>query len=638
MKDASRRDEALKLLGKALGEYYNVFTQYTKSDHGPEAGARVRALEAKLRELGATVSINLGAQQAHAEAASFKLADDLFRARRYAEAAPEYSRIISLFPSGDAAMIALGNLTLCYANLQDDLMVKVVVTHTGDRFSDVPTAANALLRTARFYFDQTNAPMYTYVYESYLNHFPQHDQAGAVLFLLAIESKKAGNEARANQYLQRILDEHPKDAYYSRALSQMAWTHYTAREYERAVEGFKTFIQETQPSVARAQAQFALANSLRELKRQADAAAEFETLIQWLGPKNNPYGVKADDIKKNAEMLEKAVFFRAVCFAMQTGDKEEVAEARTKAIRAFDQFAHAYSQSSLMPQALNWKGRILVETGQHEAATQVFADLEKRFPQSPEGKIALFSMVRSALEVKQIDRAIAGFQNMLTKDYAADEYMRLGQLFLDNEQYPQAMEGFEKVRAAVKDPARERALLEGSLYGLGQAYFEQKQYEKSAQVIEELLQNYPNTGLFYDAKFKLGTAYRELGRLDEAEAVLSDVFRYARTPLLINTASFELGMIQRRNPEKLQAALASFQRVELLAPRTPELRPLIERSILEGIPLAIEIGRTTDAIESCDTYMKLFPQGKHLEQVRAWKAEAALKSAGSSPAAETASP
>jgi len=130
----------------------------------------------------------------------------------------------------------------------------------------------------------------------------------------------------------------------------------------------------------------------------------------------------------------------------------------------------------------------------------------------------------------------------------------------------------------------------------------------------------------------LGGAYRLIGSLINAVAAGSDVFRYADKPALIHKASYNLGLTQKDLGQK-EAALASFLRVALLAdPSDPELRPLVEQSLVGAIPLALELGKYQDAQDACDQYMKSFPSGDSIEAVRKWKAETRMKATTGAPA------
>ncbi len=619
-------EDIIPVYGKALTEYYNVFAKYAESDWGQPAGVRAGAIKSILEDrYGRRVNVDLGQKASVAVAGYFRLPDNLFRQKKYKEALDEYIKTLNQFPETEVTPAALGNMMEAYAELNDTLMLKTIIAYTGERFSGNESAALALLRIGKFFFDKKDEPMYMLAYNTYLDNFPKHSRAAAILFTLAGLKKQQGDEQGASQLFERIVKEYPKDQYYPRALSQMAWGYYAATNFEKAVEGFRVFIKEAQPSPGKALAQFAMAESLRQIGRLGDAAVEYETVIQWLAPKGNPYGTSAADVKKNQELLEKAVFQRAFCYARMDEPAESIQDFRSRAIRGYDQFVSLFADSSMAPSALSAKGTVQLEIGQYDAAMQTFDQLAAKYPNSAEGKSALFALTRSAMEIKLYDQARPAFEKMLanSKAYTPDEFTRVGQLMLDAKLYPEAIKAFTHVSSATE----ERALLERALFGLGRAYYEQKDYPKATQALEEMMERYPRSGLFHEAKFTLGRAYRETGRLDEAVQVMTDVFKFADTPLLLNQASYDLGMIQKERGEKV-AALASFLRIGLLAdPKNPELSPLVEKSLIESINLGMELERYDDVIDSAELYMTLFPESAQIGDVRQARADARMKAA-----------
>ena len=620
-----KKDEAIQAYGKALGEFYNVFAKYGDNEWGVQAGVRAQTIKSILQDkFGKKVNVELGAFQDKAAENQFRLARNLYVQKQYQGAVDEYLKVLNQFPETDASAGALANLALAYANLNDTQMVKVVCGYTAERFAGKDNYAVALLLVGKYYFDKKNEPMYRYVYETYLNSFPQHERAAAILFTMAGFRKQANDPAGATKYYQRIIAHYPNDQFYPKALSQIAWAYFLSSNYQAAALSFTNYLKVAQPSPDKAQAQFALAESCRQVGQLVAALTEYEKLIQWLAPKQNPYSASEADVKKNMDLLEKAVFQRAGCFARIKDPPEAVADYRRKAVNTYDQFIALFPQSALAPKVMNGKGAVLLELGQFDQAAKTFDELAVKYPQSDEGKSALFSLVRSAMEIQQVDQGKSAFEKMLTGggSYSPDKFARIGQLMLDAKQYPEAIKAFGR---AVKSTTEDRNILEMSYYGLGRAYYEEKDYLNSINALENLMAKYPRSGLFYEAKFTLGNAYRQVGSLSNAVTALSDVFRYADKPTLINKASYDLGMIQKELGQK-EAALASFLRVALLAdPNDPELRPLIEKSLLEAIALAVELGKYQDAVDACDQYMKLFPTGSGLEAVRKYKADLKMK-------------
>ncbi|MBU1695285.1 MAG: tetratricopeptide repeat protein, partial [Verrucomicrobia bacterium] len=619
--------EAIQAYAKAITEFINVFAQYSASDWGPKAGLRAQEIKTVLKKkYDKDVKWTMDEKAiAQVSEASFRLADNLYRQKKYPEAIAEYAKILKQYPEGESSLRALANMLDAYIQSTDALMIKATAEYLGERFGGQNTPAMALLAAGKTYFDRKDEPMYTYFYETYLNYFPKHDRAAAILLTLAGLRKSAGDEAGAAKYYERIVENYPKDQAYPKALSAMAWGYFMATNYAGAVKGFNLYLPTAQPNPDKVQAQFALAESHRMLGAWPEALAEYEKLIGWLVPKNNPYATSAADAKKNADVLERAVFQRAFSYSRMGGAPEEIKENRLKGIRAYDQFIASFPNSTLASKALDAKGRMQLEIGQFDAAAKTFDDLAAKYPTTDEGRNALFSLIRSAMEVKQYEQALSAFERMYgNRDkFTPDEFARVGQLMLDAGQYPQAIEAFQDVVSR----SEERGLLERALFGLGRAAFEQGQFAEAAKAMDDLMTRYPKSGTFYEAKFIQARASKELNKLPEAIAALGDIMKYADDTVLRNRTTFELAVIQKQQGDK-NAALASFLRVALLADaKNPELTELVEKSLMEGIDLGMEIEDYQVVLDCCEQYMAEFPEGSRIEDARRLRGEARMKAA-----------
>jgi outer membrane protein assembly factor BamD (BamD/ComL family) len=365
-----------------------------------------------------------------------------------------------------------------------------------------------------------------------------------------------------------------------------------------------------------------------------EAANELEVLISWIAPSDNPYASTAAEKQSLVGLLEKATFQRGQCFARVSEPANQIPEYRDKAIRAFDIFVKMFDNSELAPKALGSKGTVLLELKRFDEATKTFDELAAKYPNSAEGKNALYSLARAAMEIKQYDQGVSAFQRMMDQAqvYDADEFVRLGQMMGDAGYSKEAIKAFAEAQNKVSQmPAEKqetmRPVLERSLFGIAQAYFSAKQYNEAIQAVDELLTKYPKTGLFYDAKFLQGQAYRDAGQLANAVTALSDVFRYASDSALINRATLTLAEVQAQNGDLIDA-LASYQRIALLTDRNNlEYRPAIEAALMKSIELGTQLSRYKEVIENCDEYIKLFPQGSNIEQVRKMRGDAVLQSA-----------
>lgn len=633
-KDAAN---AIKYLGQALGEYYNVFAKYGGSDWGPEAGVRAKALKDQLEsQYGKIINIDMGEYASEAAATQMRLADTLFFENKYPEAREQYIKVLNDYPETAAAPTALGNLAECYRQADDTLYTKMVIEYLGERFPKNDNAAVALLQLGKKYFDAGNEDMFTYTYEVYLDGFPEHQKAPGVLYTLAGMRKNAGDTEKSSVYFQRLVDNYPNDKYYIKALSSIAWDYYLGKNYTMAIPALTKYIEATQPGFDRAQAQFCLADAYRQTGDIRNALVAFVELLKWLKPENSEYDVSADDVKKNDDLEEKATFYVGYCYSLMTEPAESVPAFKKKAVQFYSLYLSQYPDGELASKAMNGMGTIQLSQDDFDGAVATFNDLAVKYPDSNEGKNALYSLIRSAMEVKKFDVARDALRKMLndSQAYSPDEFLRVGQLMLNAGLYPETLEAM----SIVLEKSQDREHQERALYSRGEAYYAMKDYANAAATMDELMTKYPKSGLFYDAKFIMGEAYRETGELDKATDAMSDVMKFASDALRINQASMILGQIQRAQDDKV-GALASFQRVCLLAPNTPELRPVIRQCLMDSIALSQELGRYQDAQEICEQFLEQFPDDPEVPNIRKLWGEVKLKAsvAAAAPPPQTGS-
>ncbi len=259
------------------------------------------------------------------------------------------------------------------------------------------------------------------------------------------------------------------------------------------------------------------------------------------------------------------------------------------------------------------------------AANETFARLAQDYPDTDEGKSAQYARINGALELGQFDQAKEALASMLANpaSYSVDEFARVGQAMLEKAQWSESASAFEQVNGKTED----RALLERALYGIGAARFELGDAAGAVKSLDDLMTRWPNSGLFYQAKFMMARANLTLGDFTAAKLVLNDVFKYAREPELINDASLVYASILRQEGDQV-GALSTYKRMEYFNSqnmKTEKERAQVQTAILAAVELGKEMGKNTDVLESCDMYLKLYPTSSKVNEIRQTRNTASLK-------------
>ncbi len=627
--EEARKADAVQHYVRALTEYYNVFADYAGSHWSATASEVVARLQNILFDLtGRRVVIDTAPGQEEKVALVYiKEARAHFDREEYAQAVEKYLQGLNMAGENTEALVALSNLMESYSRLEQPFTVRMLAHYIAERFNARPEAAQALLRIGRRYFDDQNMEMYLYLYEHFLSSFPGHERAPEVLFMLGERQWMIKDYRAAAVYYQRIADTYPRSSQYLRALNRIGWGYFLAGEYDNAIKAFTTYLTEAPPSQEKAQAQLCLAESHRMLQQPVPALQAYRELIGWLEPADNPYTGSAEQRLQNQGILQQAEFFQAFCFSQLDEPADRIPQYRELAMQHYNAFVEKYPKSALAPTAMASLGAIYFERGRAAEAAQTFEALSERFPDSEAGQNARFAMIRSLIDIRQIEKAKEVFDEMLedADRYSPGQFVRVGRLMLDRGEFAASEKAFLRVRAVTE----ERALLEPALFGLGAAQIELKKYADAVASLQDMIRRYPNSGRFFDARFLLGRALSEQDKYAEAIQSMHDVFSRASDAVLINRASLELAQLQLRGGQA-NAALASFQRIVLLGdPEHPDVRPMYEKALLGSIRLYRDVKDWGAVIENSDRYMRNFTMGAEAEQVRRWRSEALIERAQS---------
>lgn len=654
-----KSDATLKILVDAFTQYVNVFIKYAESEWAAEAGARSEAIKAKLKkDYGKEIKTPIPpALLQKAVAAQYVLIDDMFIQKKYPETIKGVLKVLNSFPTVGEAGPLFTPLLISFAETKDSLKLDATVDYIAEARRADATSGLSLLALAKHYYDKKDEAGCVKMYKVFADAFPKHDRAPQVLFLMAGMLKKGADTTGARAALQRIIDNYPQDQFFLKALSMLGWDRYEAKDYAGAAAAFERFVAESPAVHNRLLAQFSLADCYVRMEQFDKGAKAYGVVVEWGSVKeNNAYAKTTEEVKKVADLLEKARFYVGYSLFKMPADGELKPRIRAAAVQTFESFAKDFPKSDLAAKAINLVGAIQLDLGKSDDAAKTFERLGKEFPNSEDGKSALFSLVRAAVEIKRYDIAEDAFGKIMatekpgvsSKMYTPDQFVRIGQWMQEGKKYASAVKAFSMVLSV--PGLTDRTILERSLYGLGVAAYETGDKDKAIEMLEDMMQKYPRSGLFYEARSLLSKAYREQGKYPEAVATLSEIFKVATDPVDINRANIELAKVQRefsarlKKENKAQAAedslkqaAASYERVGLFADeRVEKLKTMIEEALRELVQVYGELGKFKDAIDAGDRYLAKFPDMPAAADVRksqqAFKLKAALETPAPAPA------
>ena len=188
---------------EALRHYCNVHIKYGDSPWGGIAGKKAEATRAFLEARGKRVRIELGRHRAAFAASQFRFGRRLAEQERFEDAADCLLAALNAEPQAAWAVGALRDLGRCQAHLGQGDALEATVEYLCERFAARTNAPAALLALGRDLLE-TDATQADWIFEKYLERFPDDPHRSDVLTRLAWKAYKAGDRRLAQSRFQAL--------------------------------------------------------------------------------------------------------------------------------------------------------------------------------------------------------------------------------------------------------------------------------------------------------------------------------------------------------------------------------------------------------------------------------------------------
>lgn len=668
---AGKKETGVKYLAEAVNHLFNVFARFPTSPWASQSGKlaqeifdyfdanRIQYSSPPAYRLMDVLNIQL------------KEAYMMLLGRQLEEAMDKYEELLAMFPEFEPSMRGVGELARCYYEDNQPDAGECVYTYLVERFAKNKKlgerAGDALLILAGARKDANDLATATAIYESIIKDFPNHPKRPVVVQYCGDVKRDAGDLDGALALYTQMKE---GDDGYAASLSRIAQVFGKKQDYAREVEYLGKYLALVKPSHERARAQCMLAGAYSDMNNVKQSASAYKQAVDWL--KSAEYAPTPDDGRKNQELLGLALYNLAVECSKLEDPPAKKPEFQKLAIRMFGEFATGYPKSELAPVALLKMGILQMVQNDGGNAAKTFDILGRLYPESDEAKRMYFMRIRALLEMNYVAEAKQSVDRMLgnASQYSAAQFMEVAKLIGEHKETQLSVKCYEQASGMVKDPVKERWILEGSLYGLTELYYATRRFADCAEAAKKLFEKYPNTGHTIEAAIMQSDAYAEVAaaekdaglrfelfnesvsalnriskllggrapRPDAGELSVRITMKGARISEMKVTAESSFGDAGKAKLAREDANAAYFRMFQFSDPKTPGVGPYMEDAFFRLIPYENDAGRHSDVVEYCQRYLDLFPAGKYRDQADRWRTEAVEKAKAVPAPVETAAP
>lgn len=658
----------------AFNHFVNVFVLYPGSQWAADAGVRVEEIKRLVKsEFGVSIQVPITAEQrSRMREKQFSEARVLFNQNQFDKAAEALLGVVNRFPSSPETIPALGDLARCYIELEDEWSADVVIGHLAEKFcrnSELQEAAgNELMRIAEYYGERKMEQKRLETYDAYLHNYRDHSLVPSTLMRFGEQAFKQERFDSALGYYHQIEASYTNSPLYFDALNRTAQIYEDSGNLTNAISALSEFIQQTElrgrPGPTLVSAKFRLAldqKSVAVAAMRADptgdatehmhdllkAVGNFNELAKELSDPTGPYAKTAADREHNTAVLESTLYNKAYCLQMITQPADKAALLQKLAVASYLDLADRFPKSKYVPSALMQAGSILSIAGDSAGANTYFERLRKGYPDSAEAKNVLFEMGRRFLDMGYRAEAVATFKKMFVEQgtYSDTQILLAGQELLKAKEYELAGQAFDRVASSKDESLRATALI-----GKAEVQIAQEQFAAAIPVLTGLVTTFKGSSRLVDVSLLLSRAASEQGMREPNADKRLDLFNTAvvamKTVKTYRTNQFDRAMTdvqvgrlltrKARAEEKFGTpegtrkykgqAIAAYQALLMSSdPSNTVIAPVLEEAYHESLPLMAEIKIWQDVEDDCNAYLRKFPSGKYVSDIRNLKNQADIE-------------
>ena len=390
------------------------------------------------------------------EYAYYQLAQCSAKADDADKALDEYSDFISKFPSSELADDAAYGKGWVYFQQKDYSRAIQEFQSLLKRYPKSELAPRAQYSIGDAYYNVKDYTGAIVSYNKVLNEFPNSPYVSDAITGAQYCYVLLGRDADAARVVDEFLQHNPQNPSADKLIFKKAELLYGKREYEKAIQEYRSFIQRYQKSALVPDAHYWIGKSYRSMSRFGEAVQAFNTVVT------------------------------------------------------------NHSKSALAPVSMLEVGLIYVQQNKFADAVAAFDRLEQEYPESEPALRGAYEKGAAYLDGKMLEKAESQFASVAEKKkatlYGDKSLVGLGIVQQTKQAYAEAIKSFTEVATRRTDDVGAEAQ-----YRVGETLFLQQQYKDAVTALLRVKYVFPSSkDNIARAYLKMGECYEKLS--DKAKA------------------------------------------------------------------------------------------------------------------------
>ncbi len=377
----------------------------------------------------------------------------------------------------------------------------------------------------------------------FLQNYPQSEKKPFAMYILANSLSEQNLLDESLSFYNSIIQQFADTSYATESLYKIAWIHFLKNDYTTAKTNVTAFLDKAGETPLRPDAYFLLGSLYTTEGNYEDAMEEFQLVYEKY---------------PTSKFAPEALYKSAEC--------AELLGITQPAIQLYNRFIQTYPQHSLIIPAYLRYGDLQGKEGSKEEALKTYLKAKEISQNNPLQEQVYIRLANIYEQLDKSEEAFQTYQEFIQKfpqsQYVQEMKLKLGTYYLKEKKDPiKSIDYLQSLLSQNPTPS-----IAGQAWlGISIAYYEVKDYEKSAEALFKTITEYPQISVKEEQFAWLAQYYLDAQKWDLARQVLKrmqEVLKDYPAPQRLQFRYAEC----IHNLGKLDEAIQEYQKVVDISP------------------------------------------------------------------------